>query len=200
MQDERTPVAADDRASAETGRRILVISGPSGSGKSTICRALARDADVWLSVSATSRPPRPGEIDGRDYLFLTREAFEAGTAAGRFVEQAEVFGHLYGTPRAPLEAALAAGRWALLDIDVQGAMQVRRAYPDAVLIFIEPPSGEVLEARLRGRKTDAPDVIGRRLAEAERELAQRGRYDHVVVNDRLDDAVARIRDILEGAP
>jgi len=200
VQDERTPVAADDRESAETGRRVAVISGPSGSGKSTICRALAGDAGVWLSVSATSRPPRPGETDGRDYHFLTREAFEAGIAAGRFVEHAEVFGHLYGTPREPLEAALAAGRWALLDIDVQGAMQVRRAFPDAVLVFIEPPSGEVLEARLRGRETDAPDVIGRRLAEAERELAQRDRYDHVVVNDRLDDAVARIRDILEGAP
>jgi len=189
-------VAAQVRRAVEAGRPIVVISGPSGSGKSTICRALAGQPDVWLSVSATTRPPRPGETDGRDYHFLSREAFEEGIAAGRFVEHAEVFGHFYGTPREPLEEARSAGRWPLLDVDVQGAMQVRRVYPHAALIFIVPPSSEVLAERLRGRGTDTPEVVERRLAAAEKEMAYSKQYHHVVVNDDLDQAVARVREIL----
>lgn len=183
----------------DAGRRVAVLSGPSGSGKSTIARALARAPDVILSVSATTRAPRPGEVDGEDYHFLTREAFLNRAAAGEFVEYAEVYGNFYGTPRGPLEAALAAGRWALLDIDVQGAMQVRRAFPRATLIFIVPPSRDALARRLKGRASDTPEAIERRLAAADREMTYQDRYDHVVVNDALDEAVARVRAILDGA-
>lgn len=186
-----------DTAPAGIGRGLVVVSGPSGSGKSTICRALAEAPAVVLSVSATTRPPRPGEVDGRDYRFLTREAFLRGVEAGEFVEYAEVFGQFYGTPRAPLEAAVAAGRVVLLDIDVQGAMQVRRAFPEALLIFVVPPSREVLAARLEGRGTDAPEAVRHRLDAAEREMKQKDLYDHVVVNDVLEEAVAEIRDLIE---
>jgi guanylate kinase len=183
-------------AAAERGRRLVVLSGPSGSGKSTITRALATSPEVWRSVSATTRPPRPGEVDGRDYQFLSAAAFERGIAAGEFVEHAQVFGQWYGTPRRPLEKALAAGRWAVLDIDVQGGRAIRRLFPEATLIFIVPPSREALEARLRGRGTESPEAVARRLAAAEREMQQGACYDHVVVNDQVDRAVAEVRDIL----
>ena len=187
----------DENAAVVAGRGVVVISGPSGCGKSTICRRLAQAPDVVLSVSATTRPPRTGEVDGREYRFLSREAFEERIAAGAFIEHAEVFGQYYGTPRAPLEAALRAGEWVLLDIDVQGAMQVRRACPEALLIFVAPPSIDVLAQRLRGRGTEAEDAVARRLEAAEREMEMRSQYDHVIVNDVLDEAVAAVRALLD---
>ncbi len=185
---------------AKTRGAIIVISGPSGSGKTTIVRrVLAEDPSLVYSVSATTRPPRPGEVDGRDYRFLTREEFERRSAADGFAEQAEVFGNLYGTPAEPMRDALANGRVFVLDIDVQGARQIRARFPDAVFVFIKPPSEAVLAERLRGRRTETPREFARRLEEARRELECAGEYDRAIVNDRLDDAVRELKEVIRQA-
>lgn len=176
--------------------KLAVISGPSGAGKSTIVRALLGDPRVEFSVSATTRPKRPGEVDGRDYHFLTPEEFQQKVRAGEFIEFANVHGNLYGTLRGPMERALAEGRIYLIEIDVQGAAQLQALGIPGVYIFIAPPSFEALRRRLRGRGTDPPEVIERRLAKAEDEWRERVRYDHVVVNDDVDRAVAEVRGIL----
>lgn len=147
-------------------------------------------------MSATTRPPRPGEVDGREYVFLDRAAFENWKERGDFVESAEVFGHLYGTPRRPLEERLAAGDDVILEIDVQGAMAVRAAFPEAILVFLRPPSREAQRARLTSRGGDDPATIEHRLTQAEAEEAIAGRFDHVVVNDDLEAAVAEVAAIL----
>lgn len=150
-----------------------------------------------MSLSATTRPARPGEHDGVDYVFLDRATFEKWQENGEFVESFEVFGHFYGTPKRPMEDHLAAGDDVLLEIDVQGAMAVRRTFPDAVLVFLRPPSREVQRERLVARAGDPLDTIERRLAKADAEEAMAGEFDLVVVNDDLEAAVAQVAAILE---
>jgi guanylate kinase len=180
--------------------RVFVITGPSGVGKGTLIRLLReRVPGLALSVSATTRAPRPGEQDGLDYHFLSDAEFARRVAAGDFVEWAEYSGRRYGTLRSELERHLAEGRPVVLEIEVQGARQVRRAMPEAVQIFIEPPDDDALKDRLVGRGTDDPDAIARRLAVAESELAAADEFQYRVVNDRLDEAVARLQEIVSGA-
>lgn len=172
---------------------VVVIAGPSGVGKGTVtARVRAALPDAAFSVSATTRRPRAGERDGVDYRFVDDAGFDALVAGDALVEWAAYAGNRYGTPRAPLEAALADGRVVLLDIEVQGALQVKARLPDALLVFLEPPDPAELERRLRARGTDDAAAIARRLATAEAELAARDRFDLVVVNDDLDACVARV--------
>jgi guanylate kinase len=180
--------------------RVFVITGPSGVGKGTLIRLLReRVPELALSVSATTRAPRPGEEDGVDYHFLSDAEFARRVEAGEFVEWAEYSGRRYGTLRSELQRHLDGGRPVVLEIEVQGARQVRGAMPEAVQIFIEPPDREALKDRLVGRGTDDPDAIARRLAVAERELAAAGEFQYRVVNDRLDEAVARLVEIVTSA-
>lgn len=183
------------------GFQVVVLSGPSGSGKTTIVERLIREAPVKLikSVSATTRAPRRGEVDGDAYYFLSPEEFASLKARGDFLETAEVFGagYWYGTLKSELERARELGGWPFLEIDVQGALKIMEQYPDAVTIFLKPPSLEVCEQRLRARGTESEEVIQRRLRKVTEELAQAGRYRYRVVNDDLDRALAEIRGILE---
>jgi guanylate kinase len=184
------------------GGKMVVISGPSGSGKSTIYKRLLEDPRVHLSVSATTRTKRAGEVDGREYHFVTREWFLQQVKLGNFIEHAEVYGNMYGTLRAPMEEALERGEIFLLEIDVQGALQLKGMDVPGVYIFVGPPDFEELRRRLVRRGTDAPEVVERRLAKAEDEFRERVKYDHVVVNDDLDRVVGEIRGIvgLESPP
>ncbi|MBB6123882.1 guanylate kinase [Sphingobium subterraneum] len=178
---------------------LFVLSSPSGAGKSTIARKLlAADNGLQMSVSATTRPIRPGEVDGKDYHFVDLERFRAMVANHEFLEWAHVFGNRYGTPRAPVEAMLAAGRDVLFDIDWQGAQQLHQiAGGDVVRVFILPPSMDELERRLRGRGTDSEDVITGRMARAANEIAHWDGYDYVLVNDDADACFAKVQTILE---
>ena len=180
-------------ADATRRGRLLVISGPSGSGKSTICRLLLAHPDVRFAVSATTRAMRSGEVAGRDYHFLTRQEFRQLVEAGDFIEWAEVHGNLYGTLRKPLEEALAQGAIYLVEIDVQGALQLKELGVEGVYVFIDVPEIETLRARLEQRGTDAPEVVDRRLHKAMDERRERGKYDHIVVNDDIERAVREIR-------
>jgi len=173
--------------------QLLVVSGPSGSGKSTICKRLREDPRVEFSVSATTRPPRPGEVDGRDYHFLDKARFRAEIERGAFIEWAEVHGNLYGTPRVPMEEALAAGRVFLLEIDVQGGTQLKALGLPGIYVFVAPPDMDVLRERLVQRGTDTPEVVERRMTRAHEEMRAVERYDHVVVNRELESAVAEVR-------
>lgn len=176
----------------------LVLSAPSGAGKTTIARLLLdRRNDVGYSVSCTTRSPRPGEVDGVDYHFLTREAFDAAVERGEFAEWAEVHGRMYGTLVREVKAVMDRGQHVMLDIDVQGARQVVQRFLDAVTIFVVPPSAEALVARLAGRNTETTEMLALRLQNAVRELEEAGRYQHVVVNDNLEDAVARVNAIID---
>jgi guanylate kinase len=169
---------------------LVVVSGPSGVGKSTLIRGLLhRVPDLGFSVSATTRAPRAGETDGVDYHFLSDEGFASGLASGAFLEHAEVYGRRYGTLAAPVQKALAGGHSILLDIDVQGARQVRAGMPEAVNVFLLPPDRATVEARLRGRGTDDEAVVQRRLDEMDVQLADLNRYDYLVVNDDLQTAI-----------
>jgi guanylate kinase len=172
---------------------MVVISGPSGSGKSTICKKLLQDPRIVFSVSATTRAQRPGEVDGRDYHFIAPDEFRRRIEKGEFIEHAEVFGNMYGTLRAPLEKALAEGKVYLLEIDVQGALQLKAMKEPGIYVFISPPDFEELRRRLLKRGTEAPEVLERRLHKAEDEYRERVKYDHVVVNDELERAVAEVR-------
>ncbi|MEM8711149.1 MAG: guanylate kinase [Planctomycetota bacterium] len=174
---------------------MLLISGPSGCGKSTICKRLLLDPQVVFSVSATTRAPRPGEVDGQHYHFLSKDDFKARIAEGAFIEHAEVHGNMYGTLKAPMEEAIAAGKIYLVEIDVQGALQLKALEVDGIYVFIAPPDFDVLRARLSGRGTETPEVLERRLKKAEDEYRERERYDHIVVNDDLERAVEEIRSI-----
>ena len=170
--------------------RVFVITGPSGVGKGTLIRGLlARVPELELSVSATTRQPRPGEVDGVDYHFLSDAEFDRKVAAGAFVEHAAYSGRRYGTLRSELERRTSAGVPVVLEIEVQGARQVRQTLPSAVQVFIVPPSEAALRERLVGRGTDAPEEIERRLAVAERELSALLEFDHQIVNDHQEDAV-----------
>jgi guanylate kinase len=179
--------------------RVFVITGPSGVGKGTLIRGLMERVDgLELSVSATTRAPRPGEQDGVDYHFLDREEFDRRVAAGEFVEHADYAGRSYGTLRSELDGRLAAGTPVVLEIEVQGARQVRAAMPQAVQVFIAPPSLEALRARLIGRGTDDRVEVERRLRVAEEELHAQPEFSYVVVNDRLDDATSELCEIVAG--
>lgn len=182
-----------------TGRRgiVAVLSGPSGVGKTTVIERLLRRPGFTRSLTATTRAPRGQERDGVDYLFLTREAFEADVARGRFLEHAVVHGNLYGTPRDGVEAVLARGEVCLLNIDVQGAESLRRTGLPVATIFLLPPSAEELERRLGGRATDPPEETKRRLLRAKEELAEAGKFDCRVVNGDLEQAVAEIEAFLD---
>ena len=178
---------------------LIILSSPSGAGKSTLSRrVLEDDPEVVFSVSATTRAPRPGEEHGREYFFLSREEFKAQAEAGDMLEWAEVFGNFYGTPRAPVEAAINAGNDVLFDVDWQGGQQIRNsALRDAVVsIFILPPSIAELEARLLGRGQDSAEVVAKRMAQSRSEISHWAEYDYVLVNDDLDRAEADLRAIL----
>ena len=180
--------------------RVFVITGPSGVGKGTLIRGLMeRLPELELSVSATTRRPRPGEEDGVDYHFLSPEEFERRIGAGDFVEHADYAGRRYGTLRSELDRRLAAGVPVVLEIEVQGARQVREAMPEAVQVFIAPPSLEALRTRLVGRGTDDAEEVDRRLHVAEHELEAQPEFAHVVVNDRLEDALGRLVEIVRGS-
>jgi len=187
---------------SEQGNRkgkLVVVSGPSGVGKSTVLKEVLRRAPVPLvaSVSATTRPPRPGEVEGVDYHFLSSQEFERRRREGRFLECFQVFGgHWYGTPIEPVTSSLEEGKWVLLEIDVQGALCVMEQFPDAVSIFLRAPSMEELERRLRDRGTDSEESIRTRLARARSELEQSHRYRYQVVNDDRERAVEEICRIL----
>jgi guanylate kinase len=179
--------------------RVFVITGPSGVGKGTLIRGLMeRLPALELSVSATTRAPRPGERDGVDYHFLTREEFERRVRAGEFVEHADYAGRSYGTLRSELEERVRAGAPVVLEIEVQGARQVRASVPDAVQVFIAPPSLDALRTRLIGRGTDDPEEVQRRLGVAAQELQAQPEFAHVVVNDRLQDALEALTAIVAG--
>lgn len=176
----------------------VILSAPSGGGKTTIARRLLeRRPDVGYSVSCTTRLPREGELDGRDYRFMTLQAFLAARDAGEFAEWAEVHGSYYGTLRSEVTRVLRAGRHVLMDIDVQGARQFHAAFPDTVLVFVLPPSGEVLKARLAGRKSESRERLLVRLRNARTELGEVGRYHYVVVNDDLARAVDQVSAIID---
>jgi len=177
---------------------LFVLSSPSGAGKSTIARLLlASDAGLEMSVSATTRPIRPGESEGLDYHFVDLAGFKAMAAAGDFLEWAHVFGHRYGTPRAPVDAILSRGRDVLFDIDWQGAQQLyQQAGGDVVRVFILPPSVEELERRLTARGTDDAEVVAARMARAESEISHWDGYDYVLVNDDVDRCFAGVQNIL----
>lgn len=176
---------------------LFIISAPSGAGKTTLCHALLKQfPHMRYSISYTTRAPRPGEKDGVDYHFISREEFEAGFGNRQWAEWATVHGNYYGTSALFLENEIAAGRNILLDIDVQGAKQVLNRYPQSVAIFIMPPSMAVLEDRLQSRDTDSPAEIEKRLKNAEKEIAQKGFYHHVVVNDTLSLAIKELIDII----
>jgi guanylate kinase len=177
---------------------LVVLSSPSGGGKTSIARQLlAARPDVGYSVSATTRPARAGEQDGRDYHFLARNEFERRVAAGEFVEHAAYGGNLYGTLRAEIERIFAARKHAVLDIEVEGARQIRQTVPGAVRVFVLPPSGGELIRRLEARRTEDRATLRRRLDRADEELAAVGEYDYAIVNDNLDHAVARVSAILD---
>jgi guanylate kinase len=179
---------------------VFVITGPSGVGKGTLIRGLrARVPELELSVSATTRAPRAGERDGVDYHFLSDEEFDRLLSEGAFVEHARYSGNRYGTLHSELERRLEQGVPVVLEIDVQGARQVRERMPDAVTVFIAPPSEEALRARLIGRGTDAPSEVQERMRVAARELSARAEFEHVVINDRLEDAIEGLVEIVDAA-
>ncbi|MDP9331289.1 MAG: guanylate kinase [Actinomycetota bacterium] len=186
---------------AQRRGRLIVIAGPSGVGKGSVVKELlSREPDgLVLSVSATTRPPRPGELDGRDYSFVSHDRFEEMAARGALLEWAEVFGNKYGTPADFVDVQLANEKDVILEIDVQGARQIRDRVPNAILILLEPPTLDELARRLRGRGTESEEKIARRLAAAERELAERDWFDHAVVNDDLQRASSQVAAIIDAS-
>lgn len=177
---------------------LIVVSGPAGSGKGTVNQRLLETGDFVFSVSATTRAPRPGEVDGVNYHYIAREEFEARIARGELLEHTQYCGNYYGTLRSETDAVLASAKNLLLEIEVEGAMNIKRQYPEAVLIMLLPPSYKVLEARLRGRGTETEEVIRKRMARAREELEYLPRYDYVVYNQEggVEQAAAEIRAIV----
>ena len=186
---------------SEVGKKqgkLLIVSGPSGAGKSTICREVARRKDVFLSISATTRARGKGEVDGRDYWFITRQEFEKRIEQDLFLEYAEVFGNLYGTPADVVEKALGEGRTVILEIDVQGARKVKERHPEAVMIFILPPSESELASRLADRGRETASAAKVRLGQASREIAEAAKnYQYRVVNAELEKAIEEVIGIID---
>ena len=179
--------------------RLFVITAPSGAGKTSLVHALMeREPSLRFSVSYTTRPKRPSEVNGRDYFFVSRERFEQMIGAGEFLEHARVFDNFYGTSRQQVERSLASGQSLILEIDWQGALQIRRTMPECVSIFILPPSRQELERRLRGRGTDSDEVIARRLSDAASDMKHWTEFDYVIVNDDFDRAVAELQETVSG--
>lgn len=184
-------------ATPPAGGRLTVLTGPSGVGKGTLVKLLLeRHPEIWLSVSATTRAPRQGEQEGVSYFFLSREAFEQRVAGGGLLEWAEFAGNLYGTPRQPVEEHLAEGRPVLLEIELEGARQVRQSFPAGFQVFLEPPSFEELERRIRGRGTDSEEAIQKRLERARVELAAAPEFDARLINGELDTALADLERLM----
>jgi len=183
---------------SKSSGHLFIISAPSGAGKSTLCRAmLDHFADLLYSISYTTRPPRQGEQNGVDYYFIPKDKFKKGISRHQWAEWAEVHGNYYGTSAEFLDKKLSGGRDVLLDIDVQGTRQILKRYPESITIFIMPPTLEILKQRLQDRGTDSPAVIALRLDNAQKEMAQKAIYRHVVINDRLPDATAEMITIFE---
>ena len=179
---------------------LFIVSAPSGAGKTSLVKALlSSNQDIDLSISYTSRPARPGEVDGKDYHFISREEFLEMAKRGDFVESAEVYGNLYGTSQPWLEKETAAGRDILLEIDWQGATQVRAKFPGCISIFILPPSLQALEDRLKGRKQDSEEVIARRIASAREDVSHVVEFDYVIINDKLDEALQQLNSVVVAA-
>lgn len=197
----RPMTESESKSVPKLAGRVVVLSGPSGSGKTTIVKRLMQESPVplMMSISATTRPARPQEVNGQDYHFLTDSEFRQRLAAGDFLEHAEVFssGFLYGTLKSEIDRAASQGQWAFLEIDVEGALNVVQQYPRAITIFLKTPSSAEFERRLRARGTETEEVIQKRLATAAKELQFADRYRYIVVNDTLDTAVAEICEILK---
>ena len=179
---------------------LFIVTGPSGAGKGAVLGGLQRTMDnVFYSISATTRQPRPGEVDGVNYYFLSHERFKEMIANGELLEHAEYVGNYYGTPEGPVNEMLAQGKDVILEIEVQGALIVKEKRPDAILVFLAPPSFEVLESRLRGRGTEKDEVVAMRLEKARSECAHMDGYDYIVVNDLLDDSISNLASIIRAA-
>jgi len=194
----RTHTSREATAGAQRGY-LVVISAPSGGGKTSIIRGIlsTQQPDFTYSISMTTRPPRRGERHGHDYFFVSTGEFQKAIRENGFVEWAEVHNHLYGTPRVRVEEFLAAGKFVIMDLDVQGGLNVKKMYGDrAILIFIKPPSIESLQARLRGRNTDSPSEIEARLEAANKEMAIAEKYDYIIVNHELQDTVTQVAAII----
>lgn len=190
----------DSSQSSSSGGRLFVVSAPSGAGKTTLCKAArSRLPELVYSISSTTRAPRPGEEEGRDYFFVGEDQFRKGIETGQWAEWAKVHDHYYGTSARFIDQHLKMGRDVLLDIDVQGARQILERYPQAVTIFIVAPSMDILRQRLVARGQDAADVIDKRMKNAENEIANKGWYRHVLINDNLDAAIDRFISILTEA-
>ena len=179
---------------------LTVVSGFAGSGKGTLMKKLLKDYDNYaLSISATSRKPRPGEEEGISYFFKTREEFEAMIENDELLEHAEYVGNFYGTPRSFVEAKLDAGKDVVLEIEIQGAMQIKKKYPDTLLIFVTPPSAEELRRRLTGRGTETPEVIEKRMQRAAKEAEGIENYDYIVINDDIEECTRQLHEIIRAA-
>lgn len=176
---------------------LIVISGPSGAGKGTLCNLIKKEfPNIYYSISATTRSPRQGERHGVDYLFMSKEEFLELRDANGFLEWAEVYGNYYGTPRSKVEENIAQGRDVILEIDIQGALHVKKQYPEGVFIFIVPPSIKELKRRIETRGQDSPEDISKRLKSAHTELAYVSEYDYVIVNDKIEAAIAKLKSII----
>lgn len=176
--------------------KLFVISGPSGAGKGTICKAIVGRDNIDLSISMTTRNPRPGEVNGKDYFFVSKEEFLENIEKNNLLEYATVYENMYGTPKDAVIKKLERGRNVILEIDIQGGLQIKKDMPEAVLIFILPPSLAILRERLEGRQTDSPEAIEKRLSETLNEIKLLGEYDYYVINEEIEDAINDVKGII----